>query len=875
MSETKFYQLGTHSESEWDSLHAELTSDGHSCDHVPSRCVSCADDKLHSPTRGTYLLTDEEATILKSDPRIKFINIDYSKYPDQFKPPPKELQASTPEFLNRWNYGIKNYKNITGTLGYTDPEEINRTGYQLLRCQQKDDPWLAAEVSNSTPLTSDIQQYGTGKDVDVVVADDGTWFGHPEFQKSVISVVTGFQIAEPARYGTNNLFNGTGSCDVFDLVLDGPFYLDPDWFNASPSTRLTTRWDGAVVPVESVARDWWGDSGQRSPQFASAGVVPITLDYTRANNNGSNVELSIVGDHGTACAALAFGRTQGWAYNANKWAFNMYEVFGTGIEEGFDLVKLFHELKPVNPTYLNKNPTVMSNSWGYRSNKDPSGANRYYTHRTTSNVLYTTEAGIPWLSHMGTQGDGGRWKSEMKTNSLTVALDELIDSGVIFVVASGNSNQKQVNYGHPDFNNYITDTDGGSLNDSTFFEFGVEVYGTTNRRGFPQQGGKYTKANGSIAYKTINIGALDDQLHLPSGKESKVGYSDRGEGIDCYAPADGTLAANRNYTSAGPRPDTYPEYRQSTGPLVDTGVSGVYSSSALLIDGTFLPESNSAFSITTVSGTATIIPIELDLKNITTNPDITPTSFNNLYPYDDEAYWTVALPWTIDFNGTNYNEVYVGSNSYLTFGGGSQGGFEPSPSATFPAFDKIMVSADDLSCQRIYTDTQGISPNRIFIIRYQGHIDYEGGALDGPTMEYEYHFFENTSNKIELHVNLNGKVVPDLMIPAPIIATDTLFSGTSAACPVAAGFIASYLEFYRTWTWADIKSWLERLDVQDDLVFYKGTESTTALTSNWIDYRGLEGGSARVIYQGRFPAGKKVMRGNVIITKGAGLRFTP
>jgi hypothetical protein len=52
----KYYQLGTHTEAEWDELHAELTGESDHCDHVPERCVECADDQLHSPTRGTYLL---------------------------------------------------------------------------------------------------------------------------------------------------------------------------------------------------------------------------------------------------------------------------------------------------------------------------------------------------------------------------------------------------------------------------------------------------------------------------------------------------------------------------------------------------------------------------------------------------------------------------------------------------------------------------------------------------------------------------------------------------------------------------------------------------------------------------------------------------
>ena len=80
MADEKYYQLGTHTEEQWQELHAELIADGNTYEAVPTRTVTVDDDKQHSPTRGSYLLTDEEATTLKSDPRIRFINIDYSKY---------------------------------------------------------------------------------------------------------------------------------------------------------------------------------------------------------------------------------------------------------------------------------------------------------------------------------------------------------------------------------------------------------------------------------------------------------------------------------------------------------------------------------------------------------------------------------------------------------------------------------------------------------------------------------------------------------------------------------------------------------------------------------------------------------------------------
>ena len=648
MSE-KYYQLGTHTAEQWCQIHHELTAD-EGVGAIPNRCVTCVDDKPHSPTRGIFLLTDEEAEALKADTRIAWINVDYTSYPEIYKPDPEELHASSAELLQRWQGTVKIYREFetSNTLPVSpDGTDINRTGYQLLRPMQKLDPWVDSSLADNAVVNSNIQQFGDARDVDVIVADDGGgWIGHPEFQNNT----TG---AKPTDYVGGNVLPGNGTCDVLDLVLDAPYYLDPDYFDEDPATRLLTRWDGTIVPVESFARGWWANSANRSTGFNVAhpnvGIVSITSAYTRAYCNGSNTTQSTVGEHCTPCMALTYGRTQGWAYNANKWVLNLYGTNGSDIEPGFDLQKIFHQTKPVNPKYGTKNPTVSSNSWGYRSSTK---GGSFYHFRTDNPVAYGGTGNEPaFISHMGITGDGGRWKSEFKPNSLLTALDELCDSGVIFVAAAGNSNQKQVKWNHQDYDNYISATSDQALEETTYFDIGIAVYGTTNRRGFPQQGGKVVlDANtGEIEHKVINIGALDDDFATGS-LERKVNYSDRGNDIDFYMPADGTLAANLSYSPEGRYPDTYPGFTANTG---------------------------------------------------------------------------------------------------------------------------------------------------------------------------------------------SGAGVPE----------DCAFGGTSAACPVAAGFIACLMGLNRNWTYKDIRAYIQSLDVQAADRFYYGVESTTATDANWFDYNSLEGGDARVGYQ--------------------------
>jgi hypothetical protein len=669
MSE-KFYQLGTHTESDWDSLNAELISQGCLCKHVPERCVTCTDNKPHSPTRGTYLLTDQEAETLKNDPRVKFINVDFSQYPEIYKAPADELHSTSPELVQRYAGTVKNYRRVVTLPNPTTSADINRTGYQLLRCQQKLDPWVDQNLLSNSVIQSNISLYGSGKNIDVIVGDDGMWFGHPEFQNNTIISGTATPTESPRDYVGGNVLPGNGTCDLLDLILDAPYYLDPAWFNASPSTRLITRWDGTIVPVESVARTWWSNASQRSAQFSSAGTVSVTSFYTRAYNNGSNTSRSTVGQHGTPCCALTYGRTQGWAYNANKWALNVYNTNGSDIEQYFDLMKIFHQLKPTNILYGNKNPTISSNSWGYRASKGTT--NGYYHFRGVATQYGGVNSEPAFISHMGQMGDAGRWKSEMKTNSYTTALDECIESGVIFVGAAGNSNQKQVGSSHPDWQNRVSATIGQTMDQTSYFEFGLETTGSTNRRGFPQQGGMFDNESNERIYPVINIGALDDDFN--GSKETKVDYSDRGEEIDVYAPADGTLAANHTYTSVGNRPDTY---------------------------------------------------------------------------------------------------------SGFTFNGG--------------------------------------------------------------------------------------------------VATDCTFGGTSAACPVATGLIATVLEHNRTWGWEEVRAWLESLETQAEPVFYFGIESTTATSANWFDYESLEGGAARALYQGAVlpvvPLRRGILQGGIRMNGNLKLKF--
>lgn len=574
MSE-KYYTLGTYTPEQWVELHSELIADGNVYQSVPYRQVTISDDKSHSPTRGSYLLTQQEAVKLKADERVKFINLSPEKYPEIFEIPADDVICVTNNILtdkwanpyNNWQFWANNY-GVRNDFSNTEPT-INRTTAQY-RMQSKRSPWKTSTTNDTSPISAKLQQVGAGENVDIICCDNGTWIGHTEF---INSGVTG--AVNPTDYVGGNVLPGDGYCDVLDLVLDAPYYIDPNWFNASASTRLMTRWDGTTVPVESVALSWWRDSTQRSSSFAAFGNIPVNLAYNRDDCHGSNtilpysqdfsvtpgspVRLIMNGNHGTQCASLIYGRTHGWAYNANKWHLNLLGFKNVGSYEiGFDVQKVFHQYKPVNTLYNTKDPTMSSNSWGLRK-EDKSGT--HYHFRGGGAVAYDgagpaknedtsliTEPGF--ISWLGQTGDGGRWKSELYDNSMTAAGDELTQAGVIFVVAAGNSNQQQVNPDHPNYDNRISNNSTNTFYQDQFEELGgYESTGSTNRRGFPQHIGKTVsetfQGNTNVKFPAINVGALDDDMVSGYEKDRKASYSDCGNAIDLFVPADGTLAATR------------------------------------------------------------------------------------------------------------------------------------------------------------------------------------------------------------------------------------------------------------------------------------------------------------------------------------------
>ena len=156
--EKKAYSIKCYTKEDWVFIHEELKKDGSLEDNIPDPSIVVTDEKLHSDTRGTYMLTDAEAEDLRKHEKVQFVNIDYSAYPGNYAPDPRDIIAGvlrsgrgTGSVSNyrAWNTAPSRPPTSQAGIGASDK---NRTGYQILRHTQKENPWDATSTGLSLSL---------------------------------------------------------------------------------------------------------------------------------------------------------------------------------------------------------------------------------------------------------------------------------------------------------------------------------------------------------------------------------------------------------------------------------------------------------------------------------------------------------------------------------------------------------------------------------------------------------------------------------------------------------------------------------------------------------------------------------------------------
>lgn len=142
---------------------------------------------------------------------------------------------------------------------------------------------------------------------------------------------------------------------------------------------------------------------------------------------------------------------------------------------------------------------------------------------------------------------------------------------------------------------------------------------------------------------------------------------------------------------------------------------------------------------------------------------------------DDAFIAVTAWPFTFTLDGTGYTSAFVGSNSYITFGNGSN---VFNVSASIPALPKIHFGSADNSYQRVYIKSDVSSKqNQVMRIRYEGQ-NATSGAPGASNIIAEFAFFEPSPNGeqiVELRVGEHARVSGLFMIAS---ATTSYASAT-------------------------------------------------------------------------------------------------
>jgi len=538
------YTLAVTSPEYWNEIHEALIVDSNK-DGIPDRKIICTDSKNHSPTRGTYELTDEEVEEISKHPHVKWIELSITDYPNVYPKPEPDTK--------RFRKNVKVYRDLD--FNYppavpTDTDE-NRTNWAMKRVgiATNGDSWPNV-TGNPGVINTDLSFSLTGKNVDLIIQDSGCLQYHPEF------------------------IDDDGKSRVRDVILDGPYYIDPTYFNNNGHTY--TKPDGRTGITTTSAHDWWENSGSRSAAFSSLGTVAIPNNYTVANTLGiGGTSHNMSSSHGTACASLSGGQNFGLAFKSNLWTISIFSPGNMSTDSSYDAIKILHQNKPINTATGRKNPTVVNGSWGYFGGFN-SGTTVNYSFKgsTGSFTGYSSSStGVQALAYGLKQGQyyQRQYATSSGSNSVDTAGDEMVEAGVIFVTSAGNSNQRLgIGNNDPHINDYLTSLNGGD-----------------SRTGFPSASQSGTKPVGHVKwlhpqrngydsvndiYSSIIVGAMDEIINSDY-TERKAFYSNNGPGIDLYAPADETLAAGMRADN-GDQLGTETNYSRYNSDFVDRYFNG-------------------------------------------------------------------------------------------------------------------------------------------------------------------------------------------------------------------------------------------------------------------------------------------------------------
>ena len=515
----------------WDEIHDYIINENE-IDGIPNRRISCLNSKVYSLRSAIYEMSQAEADVLKNHPKVETVELSREKYPQQVSHMTQRYRKDV-AFQKPFCPGDK------GDLTSMTHQNGKRSNWShLFVSDPSSKPFKGVGITTiSNARYVDDRPYSLdGAGVDAVILDDGCHPLHPEF-----------------------IDEETGAYRARDMILDGPYYIDPDYFTTNNYT-YTKVIDGVTVGVgidTTRAHLWWTNASNRSAAFQNLGSISsidsrYTMGHAQSKTSNSNSN-QMTGGHGTACCSQVGGKTFGLAFKCNIWSIRIN--FGAAYMDAgpsIDICTIFHNAKKLKSD--DPDPTITSNSYVYTSScGNSSGVT--YTHTYRGSTMTYTGTGTVWTAATNAGSCGNRSLYSYNTGSTAtysgysnignydsglrygatanVATESAIAAGVIMIVSAGNNNQKLCDSKDPDYNNTIVTS-------------GTHHY--VNRVGSINKG--HSNPDDSREMGSIRVGALDcgvepDDLKqgVPAFSIRKTAYSACGPMISIWAPAQDTMSA--------------------------------------------------------------------------------------------------------------------------------------------------------------------------------------------------------------------------------------------------------------------------------------------------------------------------------------------
>ena len=531
---------------DWEEVHNYIINENN-IDGIPNRKVTCSNTQEFSLRSAVYEMSAEEAELTKTHPKVEDVRLNPDKY----------YEMSSPETIRYKKVIAFSKPKITAAL---DSEDISHTNgkrsnwsHLFVNSSPSSKPFQGSDISDTTKVDRDITYSLTGKNVDSVIIDSGVGYLHPEFK------------------------NEDGTYRVKDIFLDGPYKVDPEYFDSNGYT-YTKVVDGITLGVgieTSRAREWWTTSSSRSAAFQSLGTVFLSSLYTlghvatKSSNSNSN---QLIDGHGTACASQIGGKSFGLAFESNLWNIRIALTGAGGYVSSsvaLNALAIWHNAKKI--AFDDPDPTLVNNSYGSSSSTgNTNGVNYIHGYRgeiltydgNGDNATPPSNSGAcrnhkffkyGSLSY-SYNGTGQYLPSGSTTNS---GAENAIAAGCIMVASAGNKNQKISTYDDIDYDNWYS-------NSSNFI---CRAQGV--QKGF--------SGNDERKKGTIRVGALDCGVEPTNASNPyairKVCYSSNGPMINIWAPGEKTMAAGYGAAS-------YEDYaREDDAGFYDTWFNGTSSAS--------------------------------------------------------------------------------------------------------------------------------------------------------------------------------------------------------------------------------------------------------------------------------------------------------